>query len=78
LTPEAAEFKRLVEPLVDWVRRNPKLIVQAQAYNRHHGGGDDVEALLGIGGVGADTSELDDDEDTVDDEPGGARGRGLV
>lgn len=69
---------RLVEPLVDRARRNPKLIAQAQAYNRHHAEDDDVEALLGIGGVGTDTSELDDDEDTVNTEASGTRGRGLV
>jgi DNA-binding HxlR family transcriptional regulator len=76
LTPEITEFIELAEPLVDWVRRNPSLVAQAQAYSRRDGDGDgeDDEAF----GLAADAFELDDDEDTHDDtvnnEPGPGRG----
>jgi DNA-binding HxlR family transcriptional regulator len=80
LAPEITEFVELVEPLVDWVRRNPKLVAQAQAYSRHHGEDDeDGETLFGIAGTDdSDTSALDHedtDEDTGEDEPSGGRGR---
>ncbi|MCE7009928.1 winged helix-turn-helix transcriptional regulator [Kibdelosporangium philippinense] len=52
LTPQVAEFMRILEPLAEWVRRNPELVERAQAHGRHHG--DDGEA-------DTDTSSLDDD-----------------
>jgi DNA-binding HxlR family transcriptional regulator len=71
LTPEVAEFIELVEPLADWVRRNPRLVAQAQAYSRHDGDDDDDEASYGNAADG-DDFELDGDE-TVEDEPGPGR-----
>jgi DNA-binding HxlR family transcriptional regulator len=80
LTPEVAEFVELVEPLVDWVRRNPRLVAQAQAYSRDGDDHDeDDEASFGIAADGDDDFELDGDEaahdETVDGEPGSGRGR---
>lgn len=43
LKPEVEEFLAEAEPAVEWVRRHPELIAQAQAYRRHHGG--DVESV---------------------------------
>jgi DNA-binding HxlR family transcriptional regulator len=90
LTSEIVEFIELVKPLADWVRRNPGLVTQAQAYSRHHGDehddsdgdGEDDEASFGIA-ADADAFELDGTEDThsntgnetVEDEPGSGRGR---
>jgi hypothetical protein len=79
LTPEITEFIELVEPLVDWVTRNPKLVAQAQAYSRHHGEDDeDDETVIGI--AGTDASALDHDDDTDDDagEDESSGGRGLA
>lgn len=63
LAPEITEFVELVEPLVDWVRRNPRLVAQAQAYSRHHGDehddGDGDEASFGIADDDADAFGLD-------------------
>jgi DNA-binding HxlR family transcriptional regulator len=36
LRPEVVEFVKLVEPLVEWVRRNPDLIAKAQARSRRN------------------------------------------
>jgi hypothetical protein len=85
LTPEIAEFIELVEPLADWVRRNPGLVAQAQAYSRHHGeehddgDGEDDEASSGMAAGDTAAFELDGVEDThnetVENEPGSGRGR---
>lgn len=87
LRPEIAEFIELLKPLTDWVRRNPGLVAQAQAYSRHHGiehddsGGDndgdgDDEASFG---AADDVTEADRAKDTphqpTEDEPGPGRDR---
>ena len=46
LNPEIVEFLRVVEPVVEWVRRHPDLIAQAQEYSRYRG--DDMENVTGI------------------------------
>ncbi|MFI6098192.1 winged helix-turn-helix transcriptional regulator [Lentzea sp. NPDC051213] len=59
LAPQIAEFMTLLGPLIDWVRRHPDLIAQAQAYNRNLGEDDD-DPLTGT------PIQDDNDSDIVD------------
>jgi len=36
LNPDVAEVLTLAEPLIEWTRKHPELLAQAQAYSRQH------------------------------------------
>ena len=59
LAPAVVEYLQAIEPAVDWARRNPDLIAQAQAYHRQHG--DDVDSLTDLGDL--DEEPFDSDEE---------------
>jgi DNA-binding HxlR family transcriptional regulator len=60
LAPVVVEYLKVLEPAVEWARRNPDLIAQAQAYHRQHG--DDVDSLTDL----ADLDEPFDSEEEYD------------
>ncbi|CAM4296380.1 helix-turn-helix domain-containing protein [Kibdelosporangium persicum] len=60
LRPEVAELLKLLEPLVEWVRRNPDLIAKAQARSR--GYSDEAGTLTAL-----DSADGDDDESRPED-----------